>query len=98
MPFQISEFQSTINTYIPQRSNLFTMTIEGGPASALASGNSDTTIAWLCTATTFPGVTITPIEKPFFGRQQLKESLDKLAGEEYSDKFLLPFNPSSLLR
>tara|TARA_R110002020_G_scaffold47896_2_gene136782 strand:- start:4709 stop:5308 length:600 start_codon:yes stop_codon:yes gene_type:complete len=37
-------------------------------------------------------------EKPFFGRQQLKESLDKLAGEEYSDKFLLPFNPSSLLR
>ena len=68
MAFQISEFQSTINTYIPQRSNLFTMTIEGGPASALASGNSDTTIAWLCTATTFPGVTITPIEKPFFGR------------------------------
>jgi len=37
-------------------------------------------------------------EKPFFGRQQLKESLDRLAGEEYSDKFLLPFNPSSLLR
>ena len=37
-------------------------------------------------------------EKPFFGRQQIKESLDILAGEEYSDKFLLPFNPSSLLR
>ena len=37
-------------------------------------------------------------EKPFFGRQQIKESLDILAGEEYSDKFLLPFNPNSLLR
>jgi len=37
-------------------------------------------------------------EKPVGGRQQLKETLDRLAGQEYSDKFLLPFNPNSLLR
>ena len=61
MAFDISTFQSALGSG-GARPALFDFTVTGNPANGLDN------ISFLCTVAELPGVTITPIERFYFGR------------------------------
>ena len=65
MAFSIGTFQAQLFGS-GARPSLFSFSVSGGPSGGTSGGLSD--IRFFCTVSELPGVTITPIERFYFGR------------------------------
>ena len=65
MAFAVSNFQSALSGG-GARPSLFNLSITGAAAGGGTGGLAD--IHMLCSATSLPGLTVTPIERTYFGR------------------------------
>ena len=65
MPFQLSSFKSALSGG-GARPSLFAFNIEGGPSGGTSGGLSD--VQMLCSVSALPGLSVTPIERHYYGR------------------------------